>query len=195
MAMQERAVRTRSALVRAAARAFDRNGYEGTSLSQIRAAAEMSMGALTFHFATKGELADAVQDAGWLLTEARVRDGLSPDGDPVDGLVSLTLALAALMEEEPLVRSAARLTRERAGGRAWTSAWLPAAHELIDRARSAGVLPPVARPEVVADLVSHLIVGAEAQIRASAADAGRPAVDVGGQLARIWDLVLLPVRG
>lgn len=195
MVMQERAVRTRSALVRAAARAFDRNGYEGTSLSQIRAAAEMSMGALTFHFATKGELADAVQEEGWILTEARVRDALTPAGDPVDGLVALTLALAALMEQEPTVRSAARLTRERAGGRAWTSAWRPAAHALIERARASGVLPPVARPEVVADLVSHLIVGAEAQIRASAADAGRPAVDVGGQLARIWDLVLLPVRG
>ncbi|MFH8492363.1 TetR family transcriptional regulator [Streptomyces longisporoflavus] len=60
MTRQERAVRTRTALIEAAAELFHREGYEATSLAMVTARAKVSNGALYFHFATKADLADAV---------------------------------------------------------------------------------------------------------------------------------------
>ncbi|MFE9436542.1 TetR family transcriptional regulator [Streptomyces sp. NPDC006640] len=60
MTRQERAVRTREALIEAAADLFDRDGQEVTSLAAVTAKAQVSAGALYFHFATKADLADAV---------------------------------------------------------------------------------------------------------------------------------------
>jgi AcrR family transcriptional regulator len=60
MAKQERAIRTRNALVGAAAELFDRDGFESASLATISARAGVSSGALHFHFASKVALLDAV---------------------------------------------------------------------------------------------------------------------------------------
>lgn len=80
MSRQERAERTRRAVLAAAAREFADHGFAGTSLSRICGAAGVTMGAVTFHFATKAELADAVQEWGVELTCAalRVGSGASP---------------------------------------------------------------------------------------------------------------------
>ncbi|MFG2313276.1 TetR family transcriptional regulator [Streptomyces sp. NPDC048566] len=80
MTRQERAVRTREALIEAAARLFDQDGYEVTSLAAVTALAGVSAGALYFHFATKADLADAVVEAAM----ARLRSILGP-GDGAGG--------------------------------------------------------------------------------------------------------------
>lgn len=56
-------MRTRDALIEAAAELFDRDGYEVTSLAAVTARAQVSAGALYFHFATKADLAAAVTAA------------------------------------------------------------------------------------------------------------------------------------
>ncbi|MGH4033328.1 ScbR family autoregulator-binding transcription factor [Actinomycetota bacterium Odt1-20B] len=63
MARQERAVRTRNALIESAAELFDRDGFEVASLATISARAGVSNGALHFHFSSKAALADAVGSA------------------------------------------------------------------------------------------------------------------------------------
>ncbi|MEW2040835.1 TetR family transcriptional regulator [Streptomyces sp. NPDC005534] len=84
MTRQERAVRTREALIEAAARLFDRDGYEVTSLAAVTAKAQVSAGALYFHFATKADLADAVTHAA--LSRLRriidARTATRTDGHP-----------------------------------------------------------------------------------------------------------------
>ncbi|MGW7049656.1 TetR family transcriptional regulator [Streptomyces avermitilis] len=57
---QERAIRTRNALIESAAALFARHGYEVVSLSTISARAGVSNGALHFHFPSKTALAEAV---------------------------------------------------------------------------------------------------------------------------------------
>ncbi|MFJ8506875.1 TetR family transcriptional regulator [Streptomyces avermitilis] len=57
---QERAIRTRNALIESAAALFARHGYEVVSLSTISARAGVSNGALHFHFPSKAALAEAV---------------------------------------------------------------------------------------------------------------------------------------
>ncbi|MFJ2743714.1 ScbR family autoregulator-binding transcription factor [Streptomyces sp. NPDC087440] len=60
MVKQERAVRTRSALIGAAADDFSRMGYAPASLLAISRRAGVTSGALHFHFPTKDALASAV---------------------------------------------------------------------------------------------------------------------------------------
>jgi AcrR family transcriptional regulator len=63
MAQQERAVRTRNALIESAAELFCKDGFDVVSLSTISTRAGVSNGALHFHFASKAALASAVWEA------------------------------------------------------------------------------------------------------------------------------------
>ncbi|MFG2840178.1 TetR family transcriptional regulator [Streptomyces zaomyceticus] len=78
MTKQERAVRTRAAVLRSAAEIFDTDGFVSASLSAISQRAGVSNGALHFHFANKGALAEAIEKAAeqrlWRIT------GPAPDG-------------------------------------------------------------------------------------------------------------------
>ena len=53
MVKQERALRTREALIESAAEVFDREGFSVASLTAISSRAGVSNGALHFHFASK----------------------------------------------------------------------------------------------------------------------------------------------
>ncbi|MFJ3830825.1 TetR family transcriptional regulator [Streptomyces sp. NPDC090046] len=90
-----------------AAAEFDRNGYDGTSLSRLSRSAGISIGALSFHFAAKGELASAVEDSGRAVTR-RVVEGVTSRGGPaLDTVSALVLALGGLIETDAAVRAAA----------------------------------------------------------------------------------------
>lgn len=108
---QGRAARTRAVLVEAAASHFDREGYEGTSLARVCGTAGISLGALTFHFPTKAELADAVMDEGRALTQAALLEVSARPGTALGKVVELTLELTRLLEVETPVRCAVRLAR------------------------------------------------------------------------------------
>ncbi|MFH8385319.1 TetR family transcriptional regulator [Kitasatospora sp. NPDC018058] len=192
MVKQERAVRTRMALVRAAAAEFDRAGYHGTSLAQISKVAELSIGAVTFHFPSKNELADAVFEEGQAVTVAALEQ---MDREPVPALcavVDLSLELARLMEEETAVRSAIRLSRERPGSASWSDLWLPTVRQLLDQAYESGQLRDDALPADVTTLVEHLLDGAEAYLRGRTGTE-RAYESAVGQLKRLWHLALVGV--
>ncbi|WP_042427797.1 TetR/AcrR family transcriptional regulator [Streptacidiphilus anmyonensis] len=186
--MQERAARTRQALVCAAAREFDRNGYAASSLARITRSAGISVGALTFHFASKEDLAAEVRVHGHAATVATVRT-VPRQSEAVLWVISLTLALASLLEEDVAVRAAARLSREQPdGGPDWTSAWVPAIRERLGRLRQDEALPGSARV-VFASLAIHLLTGVEAEIRHSVLRDQSPDGRPTARLARIWDLI------
>jgi AcrR family transcriptional regulator len=58
---QQRAIRSRDAIVRAAARVIDRHGLKAATLSKVSAEAGLSKGAVYFHFADKDALASALE--------------------------------------------------------------------------------------------------------------------------------------
>ncbi len=200
--MQERAARTRRMLVSAAAFEFDRCGYAGAALVRISRAAGISMGALTFHFPSKEELAEVVRAQGHETTVAVVERLRVREETPVQSVVALTLALAGLLEQEACVRAAARLTREQPGrGPDWTSAWVPALHERLRHLggesggfRAAGGkgyrADPAADRRALASLATHLVAGVEADVRRRVGREKDPDGRAVAQLARIWDLVL-----
>lgn len=71
MARQERAVRTRRAILEAAAAVFDERGYEAATIADILARAGVTKGALYFHFCSKQELAQGVLDEQFVEGESR----------------------------------------------------------------------------------------------------------------------------
>jgi AcrR family transcriptional regulator len=191
LAIQERAARTREAILLAAAADFDRYGYQGTSLARIRAAAGISTGALTFHFPTKDSLADTIQQRGHERTRQAVGHLASAPMPALRAVVSLTLALAGLLERDVTVRAAARLSRERPQAcAAWSTAWTPTACELAQRAAEA--LPREGSAATVIALTRHLVAGVEVHLRCSAwqAASAPDGLSPRAQLEQVWDLLL-----
>ncbi|MFI1851015.1 TetR family transcriptional regulator [Streptomyces sp. NPDC020480] len=186
--MQPRAARTRQALVSAAAGEFDRNGYSGASLSRVSRAAGVSVGALTFHFSNKEELAVAVREQGGAATTTLVAAVTARREESVQAVVSLTLALTGLLESDVAVRAAARLAREQSGEPDWFSAWVPAIHQQLRHAHEAQ-LGTVTDRAAVAALATHLVTGAEITIRQRARRHNLTAGQSVAELTRIWEMV------
>ncbi|WP_043669741.1 TetR/AcrR family transcriptional regulator [Streptomyces xylophagus] len=189
--MQERAAHTRHALVRAAAAEFDSRGYEGASLSRISKGAGASMGALTFHFPTKRALADAVRRAGRSALDTVVRDVSSGVDAPLDALADLTFALIRLLEDDVVVRAAARLDRDGPHDGhepRLILEWGWGLRALLARAAAAGELRPGVLPETAAVLLTRLVAGNGVEWAGSHPPRGARPDDV-------WELVLHGVTG
>ncbi|MFF4170139.1 TetR family transcriptional regulator [Streptomyces sp. NPDC001744] len=137
---QERGGRTRALLIQAAGQEFALRGYAGTSLTRISRAAMATIGALTFHFPAKNELAEAVCERGCALTRAAVAREVREARSPAEGIAGITEVLAVLLEEEDVVRAAARLSRELPVEHDWRDSWAPAVHSLLSAAHRDGEL-------------------------------------------------------
>ncbi|MFC7883309.1 TetR family transcriptional regulator [Streptomyces sp. NPDC057376] len=188
MTRQDRAVRTRRTLIDAAAVEFNRDGYHGTTLAQIAGAAEISMGALTFHFPNKAQLADAVAEEAWATARTVVEHVAGQPAPALQRTIALTLELTRLIEEEVLVRCAVRLSRERHSSTGWAEVWLPLVTSLAGQAHASGQLSGHTLPDDLTGLIRLLIGGCEVNLRnAEAAPPGESAVD---RLRHSWRLVL-----
>jgi AcrR family transcriptional regulator len=104
---QERAAKTRAALLRAAAEEFDLHGFYGTSTTKIVKRAGSTMGALYFHFSSKGDLARAV-----MAEQAADLPGLG-EASGLQHLIDLTFALAREMQRNVLFRAGVQLAVEQ----------------------------------------------------------------------------------
>ncbi|MGN5376815.1 TetR family transcriptional regulator [Streptomyces lasalocidi] len=79
MARQERAVRTRRAVIEAAAAVFAERGYAAATIAEILERAGVTKGALYFHFDSKEALARGVIDAQittvhWVPRELKLQE-------------------------------------------------------------------------------------------------------------------------
>ncbi|MEC4015043.1 TetR family transcriptional regulator [Streptomyces sp. H27-D2] len=186
---QTRAERTRQTLIAAAATQFDQQGYAGTSLSGVTRTAGVTMGALTFHFPAKADLADAVCAEGETATREALAHVMTDRTPGLRSVIELTLELTRLLEDEVSVRAAARLAQERATAHAhWHAVWTEALHELLRKVRAAKGLQVDA--EELELLAVYLMAGAEAFIRS-----GHKGTNVQEQLSCLWVLVLAGVPG
>jgi len=185
---QERATRTRAGLIAAAAQHFDDAGYNSTSLAQVCETAQTSVGAITFHFANKADLADAVAREG----EARARavlESASTTAAPLDAVVDLTVAFAELLEHDVMVRAALRLAHERSDTDLLAEVWLPAVAVLIGQASAEGQLRANVSVGDVVDLAEYITRGAEARWRSAP-----PVSENSRRLGRACELALRGVQ-
>ncbi|MCR8943356.1 TetR/AcrR family transcriptional regulator [Streptomyces sp. OUCMDZ-4982] len=205
MAIQQRAERTRQTILTSAARAFDTHGYDRTSLARIGAEARVTTGALVFHFATKAELAAAVQERARAITGVTVESACvsagGSGGTAVEKLVAVTRALIRLFETDCVARAGERLAREMqpAGIPAHQKCpWRREVARLVRRAGDEGALHPGIDATAVVALISYVVQGVELAMRAPDTPADEPwpsepaAVPdrAGERLERIWELIL-----
>ncbi|MEU9164178.1 ScbR family autoregulator-binding transcription factor [Streptomyces sp. NPDC048424] len=195
--MQERSERTRRRLVHAAAEMFHRNGYASATLGEIAGAAGVTKGALYFHFASKDELAEAVQQRGYTLLHDEVRALRESGASPLQALIDITHWLAAALYEDPAIPASFRITKEcGAGPRGpvgaqsvvvdFHAAWISAVCTLLRLARDAGELPAADRAwEGAEALVAAVACGIEVL-----SGTGMPYRELQRKVAALWALLL-----
>ncbi|MFF3287102.1 ScbR family autoregulator-binding transcription factor [Streptomyces sp. NPDC003023] len=146
MARQERAVRTRRAILVAAAEVFDEVGYEAATISEILKRSGLTKGALYFHFASKQELAQGV-----LAEQVHVLPDLPAGELMLQTAVDRALLLAHLLRRDTgdaIVRGSVRLTVEQGAARDGLDrrvpmqAWTEQTEELFARAQAGGEILP-----------------------------------------------------
>ncbi|KOU53786.1 TetR/AcrR family transcriptional regulator [Streptomyces sp. WM6378] len=194
--MQERAARTRQALVHAAAREFDDNGYAAASLTGIGKAAGTSTGAVTFHFTSKAALADEVHAQGVAVTRHALQQ-VDHQAGPLRSAIAMACAVVRCLENDVAVRAAARLDRDREDCPPnWRAVWSTAVEEEL--AKAAGTPSCAsANPSLVLALVLYLVHGAEVDVRAQRRR-GAPETRAGSAsdlFTRMWDMLLPAVEG
>ncbi|MCP3771537.1 ScbR family autoregulator-binding transcription factor [Streptomyces sp. MAR25Y5] len=185
MVKQERAARTRRALVLAAAEVFASEGFALASLSAISRRAGVSNGALHFHFENKKALADAVQQEA-AASMARMTDLAETAGDALQALVNATHGLMGRIADDTVVRAGFTLCADPSRGRdgelrrQWQE-WIEAT---LARAEREGLLAEGASSERLAPTVVAATVGFEVL------GSRDPQWLSEGKTASFWELVL-----
>ncbi|CAK7283456.1 ScbR family autoregulator-binding transcription factor [Streptomyces misionensis] len=117
MAQQERAVRTRRAVLEAAAAVFAERGYAAATIAEILNRAGVTKGALYFHFDSKAALARGVLQEQ-ISTEYHVPRELK-----LQEWVDAGMTLADRLPREPLLLAGVRLSADLRGRNVFGSAW------------------------------------------------------------------------
>ncbi|MGW0771454.1 ScbR family autoregulator-binding transcription factor [Streptomyces sp. NPDC002676] len=158
MALQERAIRTRRAILVAAAAVFAEVGYEAATISEILHRADVTKGALYFHFASKEELAQAVL-AGQLAAVPAVpqQELMLQQGMDEAFMLAHLLAMG-----DPVVQGSIRLTVDQGAPndgldrQVPMSGWLQHDVEILRKAKENGEL----LPHIEVTAVARMMVGA-----------------------------------
>jgi AcrR family transcriptional regulator len=185
MKNSERAASTRGNLVLAAARHFDRYGYDGTTLNSVCVEANVTLGALTFHFRSKAALAAAVVQHG-VDELRRISTERSGAGGALPELSLLVLQVATALQDNVFTRAAVRLVQEGNAASDWFDAFREEVGRLLERALATGDLVADIRPATAVRLVLYLVEGVTAEARRAAADAGPTGFD----FAEVWRTML-----
>ncbi|MDQ8706878.1 ScbR family autoregulator-binding transcription factor [Streptomyces sp. LHD-70] len=189
MAKQQRSERTVERLVGAAAEEFAANGFAKATLADVSRSAGVTKGALFFHFATKDELAEAVQLRGQDLLETAVEERREAEPSCLQVLIDVTHHLNALLREDPFIRAGVRITRERTNGKPqpldFYPLWLGRLGRLLEHARRNGELG-----RSVADVSAHTLVTAAVSGLEALAWMGVGRSEAEKWLSHLWELVL-----
>ncbi|GAA2307834.1 ScbR family autoregulator-binding transcription factor [Streptomyces kunmingensis] len=161
MVKQERAARTRRALINAAAEAFADDGYALASLPAISKRAGVSTGALHFHFSSKDALAAAVESAAEHTVRTMAEQCGASTVTPLQCLVSAVTRLLDAVSTDPVTRAGLRLagdpSRKSGGGLIrWWHEWV---RDVLVAAAEAGELPRTVSPEGAAMAISAAVAG------------------------------------
>ncbi|MFF3848847.1 ScbR family autoregulator-binding transcription factor [Streptomyces sp. NPDC002328] len=184
MAKQERAIRTRRAILEAAGAVFDEYGYAATTISMVLERAEVTKGALYFHFPSKESLAQAV------LNEQVPFGAVPPQPCKLQEIVDMTFVVGQRLLGNALLRGSVRLAvdQETPSGVDHGEPFLQWARrltELLEQARERGELLPTVRPAETVELLVGSFTGIQLMSRALTGRA-----DLAERLAVMWAHVL-----
>ncbi len=148
MVKQERAVRTRRAVLEAAAQVMGVRGYEAATMAEIIQRAGVTKGALYFHFSSKHALARAVimeqtQHFDQKVSESRLQDA-----------IDFTHQVAVALRDDPLLQAGTRIALETTFSEEPLvpyQAWIDIIVRMFSDAKENGELLPGVSPEGAAE--------------------------------------------
>ncbi|MEW2403435.1 ScbR family autoregulator-binding transcription factor [Streptomyces sp. NPDC046862] len=165
MARQERAIRTRQAILYAAAEVFDEVGYEAATISDVLKRSGVTKGALYFHFTSKEELAQAV------LAEQVASLPRVPERElKLQQSLDEALLLAYLLRKDtgdPIVQGSVRLTvdqgspKDHLNRRVPMQAWTEHTEAIFEEAKQKGEILPHADVAALAKLFVGAFTGVQ----------------------------------
>jgi AcrR family transcriptional regulator len=190
MVRQARSDTTRRKIITSAVELFNEIGYPATGLGDIIERAEMTKGALYYHFESKESLATAiVEQANSHLVEA-FRSITTSSSPALESIIHGVFVVADLMSTDQIARSGMQLLRafgefndvaaRTYGG--WVTEMTARTQQAIDE----GDLRDDLDPRAVGETIVSSMLGAELLARAATAGA-----DILERIARTWK-VLLP---
>jgi AcrR family transcriptional regulator len=156
VARQERAIRTRQAILIAAAEVFDEVGYEAATISDVLQRSGVTKGALYFHFASKEELAQAV-----LAAQVTSLPPVPQQDLKLQESLDQALLLAYLLKKgtgDPIVQGSVRLTvdqgspKDHLNRRVPMQAWTEHTQAVFEEAKRRGEILPHADVAALAKL-------------------------------------------
>lgn len=165
MARQERAIRTRRTIVEAAGAVFDEHGYAASTIAMVLERAEVTKGALYFHFPSKESLAQAVLDEQLSL------GAVPPHPCKVQEIVDMTFVFGHRLRTNSLLKGSVRLTVDQCAPpgvdhtgpfRQWSEHLVA----MLQAAREQSELLPTVEPRNTADLLVGAFAGVQLMSRA-----------------------------
>lgn len=156
MARQERAIRTRQAILIAAAEVFDEVGYDAATISDVLQRSGVTKGALYFHFTSKEELAQAV-----LAAQVTSLPPVPQQDLKLQESLDQALLLAYLLKKgtgDPIVQGSVRLTvdqgspKDHLNRRVPMQAWTEHTQAVFEEAKRRGEILPHADVAALAKL-------------------------------------------
>jgi TetR/AcrR family transcriptional regulator, transcriptional repressor for nem operon len=160
---ERRADTTRHRLIAAASHQFARRSYSMVSLDDILAAAELTKGAMYFHFPSKQALALAIIDDLNEMSRAAVSELLTRRMSGLETLIDLVYLQAVQNTQNEVARAGARLleTVDNATDLSTTvwQSWIEFVTTLIQKAVTDGDVVDHTDPEDVAKMLVALWVG------------------------------------
>lgn len=190
MVRQARSEATRRKIINAAVDLFSEVGYSAAGLGEIVARAELTKGALYFHFDSKESLASAIIEEGDATVFNAFR-GIDEWSSPaLERMIHGSFVITDLVADDKIARTARQLSRtlgEFSGSTARSyGRWLAAMTALTRQASAEGDLRETLDPDGLGELVVGALLGAEQISYATFAD------DDGHlqRLVRTWELLL-----
>jgi len=154
-----RADTTRQRLIAAASRQFAHHPYSMVSLDDILAEAELTKGAMYFHFSSKQALALAIVDDLSEITRAAVTELLARKMSGLETLIDLVYLLAVQDTEQEVARAGVRLLETLDKTPALLQSWIELVTTLIQKAMTEGDVIDHHDPEDIAKMLVALWLG------------------------------------
>ncbi|WP_284978006.1 ScbR family autoregulator-binding transcription factor [Arthrobacter sp. fls2-241-R2A-200] len=187
--MQQRAKDTRLAVIEGAANVFADVGYGTASMADITQRAQVTKGALYFHFTSKRELALAVIEEQHAIVLAAGAAIVGSEAPALDKIIQLCRMFGLQLLDEPIVRGGIRLTFEAASFQADISGpyedWIATVAGLLAQAQAEGDI----KPELDAAAFSRYLIACFTGVQ-MVSDVLTGRADVLLRIEQMWEFML-----
>ncbi|MER5443549.1 ScbR family autoregulator-binding transcription factor [Streptomyces sp. NPDC002790] len=180
---QDRAVRTKQAILRAAAEVVNEQGFGNAGIAKIAERAGTTTGSIYFHFRAKEGLMSAIMNA----QPQTIVSQLNAAG--LQRLVDITLVWCQQLRTDPMLRAGVRMAVEQGafGLQDDTSfhEWQTIMEECLREARACGELQEHVDPAEIAELVVGACTGSQLHSKLSSQHE-----DLTVRVVRLWRYLL-----